>query len=126
MTDEFAAARIDGHTGEVVTEVARRRGPLRGRQRRAPFDHLIAFPPYVAAVRYEALPSDERGFLETELPPGRLYGHPDIYAPGDAGDFPVKQAFLAFLQADTVAEHIGADLGPTRLRGALRPGVACA
>ena len=36
---------------------------------------------------------------------------PDIYAPGDAGDFPVKQAFLAFLQADTVAEHIAAAAG---------------
>jgi len=35
---------------------------------------------------------------------------PDVYAPGDAGDFPVKQAFLAFLQADTVAERIAADL----------------
>lgn len=31
---------------------------------------------------------------------------PEIYAPGDAGDFPVKQAFLAFLQAEAVAEHI--------------------
>lgn len=26
------------------------------------------------------------------------------------GDFPVKQAFLAFLQADTIAEHIGAQV----------------
>jgi hypothetical protein len=31
-----------------------------------------------------------------------------IYTPGGAGDFPLKQAFLAFLQADTVAEHIAA------------------
>jgi sulfide:quinone oxidoreductase len=41
----------------------------------------------------------------------QVAGHPDIYAPGDAGDFPVKQAFLAFLQADTVAEHIAAAAG---------------
>jgi len=75
------------------------------------FDHLIAFPPYVSAVRYDALPSDERGFIETDMTTRQVAGHPDIYAPGDAGDFPVKQAFLAFLQADTVAEHIAADAG---------------
>ena len=27
---------------------------------------------------------------------------------GDAGDLPVKQAFLAFLQADAAAEHLSA------------------
>ena len=38
----------------------------------------------------------------------QVTGHPDIYAVGDAGDFPVKQAFLAFLQADAAAEHLSA------------------
>jgi NADPH-dependent 2,4-dienoyl-CoA reductase/sulfur reductase-like enzyme len=75
------------------------------------FDHLIAFPPYVSAVHYDTLPSDERGFLETDPTTRQVAGQPDIYAPGDAGDFPVKQAFLAFLQADTVAEHIAAVTG---------------
>ena len=37
-----------------------------------------------------------------------MVGQDRIYAPGDAGDFPVKQAFLAFLQADAVAEDIAA------------------
>ncbi len=72
---------------------------------------MIAFPPYVSAVRYDRLPSDDRGFIETESTTRQVAGHPDIYAPGDAGDFPVKQAFLAFLQADTVAEHIAAEVG---------------
>ena len=40
---------------------------------------------------------------------GRSTAIRTIYAPGDAGDFPIKQAFLAFLQADTVAEHIVAE-----------------
>jgi sulfide:quinone oxidoreductase len=40
----------------------------------------------------------------------RVIGTDRIYAPGDAGDFPVKQAFLAFLQADSVAEHIVAEV----------------
>ena len=62
-------------------------------------------------VTYDALPSDERGFIQTEATTRQVTGHPDIYAPGDAGDFPVKQAFLAFLQADTVAEHIAAEAG---------------
>jgi sulfide:quinone oxidoreductase len=39
-----------------------------------------------------------------------VQGHPEIFAPGDAGDFPVKQAFLAFLQADAVAEHIAGEV----------------
>lgn len=37
---------------------------------------------------------------------------------GDGGDFPVKQAFLAFLQADAAAESIVADV-----RGAAAPKV---
>lgn len=71
-----------------------------------PFDLLISFPPYVSAARFETLPSDERGFLRTALETRQVVGHPSIYAVGDAGDFPVKQAFLALLQADAVAEHI--------------------
>lgn len=57
------------------------------------------------------MPSDDRGFIRTETDTRPVAGQPDIYAPGDAGDFPVKQAFLAFLQADTVAEHIAASTG---------------
>jgi NADH dehydrogenase FAD-containing subunit len=71
-----------------------------------PFDLLISFPPYVAATRYQGLPADERGFLITNTDTRQVVGHEDIYAVGDAGDFPVKQAFLALLQADAVGEHI--------------------
>jgi sulfide:quinone oxidoreductase len=110
VSAEFAQRGIDGHTEEVVAEVAAGEARYADGSTRA-FDHLIAFPPYVSAVRYEALPSDERGFIETEMATRQVVGHPDIYAPGDAGDFPVKQAFLAFLQADTVAEHIAAGAG---------------
>src|SRR5581483_9307203 len=110
VKEEFSERGIDGHTGEVVTEIAAGEaryadGAVRG------FDELVAFPPYVSAVRYDALPADERGFIHTEPATRRVVGLPDVYAPGDAGDFPVKQAFLAFLQADTVAEHIAASAG---------------
>ena len=70
---------------------------------------LIAFPPYVSAVRYAGLPSDERGFMRPSSRPAWCRPR-DVYAPGDAGDFPVKQAFLAFLQADAVADHIAAEV----------------
>lgn len=73
---------------------------------RIPYDVLISFPPYTAAVRYELLPSDDRGFLLTDSRTRQVQGFPDIYAVGDGGDFPVKQAFLALLQADAVSAHL--------------------
>jgi sulfide:quinone oxidoreductase len=110
VTEEFARRGIEGHLGESVAQVAPGEARYADGATRA-FDHLIAFPPYVSAVRYDGLESDDRGFLQTELQTREVAGVPDIYAPGDAGDFPVKQAFLAFLQADTVAEHIAAGAG---------------
>jgi sulfide:quinone oxidoreductase len=105
VSQEFADRGIDGHVGEVVTEV--RPGEVRYADGSARgFDHLVAFPPYVAGVRWPDLRADSRGFLATDPATRQLIGHPQIYAPGDAGDFPIKQAFLALLQADTVAEHI--------------------
>jgi sulfide:quinone oxidoreductase len=48
----------------------------------------------------------ERGFIEAR----QVASHDDVYAPGDAGDFPIKQAVLAFLQADAVAGHVASEL----------------
>jgi sulfide:quinone oxidoreductase len=61
---------------------------------------------------------------------GRVRGLADVYAAGDAVDFPVKQGGLAAQQADTVAVHIaagfdaGVDPAPFRpvLRGMLFTG----
>jgi sulfide:quinone oxidoreductase len=121
---EFADRGIEGWTNEVVEEVRVGEvryvdGSVRG------FDELIAFPPYVSAVRYAGLPSDERGFVETVPSTRQVPGHPEIYVPGDAGDFPVKQAFLAFLQADTVAEHIGSDVTGSRFDSPFDPVSMC-
>jgi sulfide:quinone oxidoreductase len=109
VTEEFADRGIDGHIEEVAVEVTADEvryadGSTRG------FDHLIAFPPYVSAVRYPGLDSDDRGFVTTDLGTRLASGRDDVYVPGDAGDFPIKQAFLAFLQADAVANHIEAEL----------------
>ena len=55
---------------------------------------------------------------------GRVRGLADVYAAGDAVDFPVKQGGLAAQQADAVAEHVaagyGASLDPTPFRPVLR------
>jgi sulfide:quinone oxidoreductase len=107
VTDEFAHRGIEGHVGWRVDRVEADRVHFEGGEQRE-FDLLVSFPPYVAAVRYPGLEADERGFLATEPGSRRVVGEDRIYAPGDAGDFPVKQAFLAFLQADAVAEDIAA------------------
>ncbi|HXF96245.1 MAG TPA: FAD-dependent oxidoreductase [Gemmatimonadales bacterium] len=117
VADEFERRGITGYTGYVVERVESGGVQYRG-GRSLPFDVLISFPPYVAATPFPGLPQDERGFLETELETRQVRGHPDIYAVGDAADFPVKQAFLAFLQADAAAEHLAAQvLGTTPVGG---------
>jgi sulfide:quinone oxidoreductase len=110
VVSEFSARGIRSQTEWSVNRVEHGTAHYANGESLA-FDLLVAFPPYVAAVRYEGLPQDERGFLETDLGSRRVMGHERIYAPGDAGDFPVKQAFLAFLQADATAETIAAEVG---------------
>jgi NADH dehydrogenase FAD-containing subunit len=105
VRSEFAERGIEGQIAQPVQEIVAGEARFAGGLAQ-PFDLLVSFPPYVAAVAYDGLPSDERGFLLTDFETRQVQGHPEIYAPGDAGDFPVKQAFLAFLQADAVAEHI--------------------
>jgi len=106
VTEEFDRRGITGHTSYVVEEVK----PDEVRYANGEvldYDLLVSFPPYVAAESFPGLPSDERGFLKTDLATRQVVGHPEIYAVGDSGDFPVKQAFLAFLQGDAAAGHIG-------------------
>jgi sulfide:quinone oxidoreductase len=64
---------------------------------------------------HEFVPVDEHG---------RVKGLADVYAAGDAVDFPVKQGGLAAQQADAVAEHVaaryGAPVEPSPFRPVLR------
>jgi NADH dehydrogenase FAD-containing subunit len=105
VTGEFERRGIEGLKNKRVSSVEKSNVRFDDGSG-LPFDLLISFPPYVAATRYPGLPSDERGFLTTNLDTRQVIGYDDIYAVGDAGDFPVKQAFLALLQADAVGEHI--------------------
>lgn len=124
VSEEFATRGIHGHTEEVVREV-RPDAVVYADGTTREFDHLIAFPPYVSAVRYDGLPTDARGFVATDAQTRRARGHFDVYVPGDAGDFPIKQAFLAFLQADAVADHIAADVTGQPFRNPFDPVSMC-
>ncbi|GAB3430870.1 NAD(P)/FAD-dependent oxidoreductase [Flindersiella endophytica] len=76
------------------------------------YDLLVSYPPVAPAVVYPALPADARGFVRTDPVSRQVVHHPGIYAPGDAGDSPVRQALPALAQAGVVADGIAAQLGP--------------
>jgi sulfide:quinone oxidoreductase len=102
---EFGRRGIEGRTEHVVTEVTPDEVVYENGER-LPYDLLVSFPPYVAGTGYPSLPADDRGFIQTVFETRQVVGHPEVYAVGDTADFPVKQAFEAFLQADTAAEHL--------------------
>lgn len=121
---EFDRRGIEGHRGYAAdtvesSAVTYANGESLG------YDLLVSFPPYIAATPFAGLPADDRGFLATELESRRLVGHPDVFAVGDAGDFPVKQAFLAFLQGDAAASHIAAEIAGTEPETAFDPVSMC-
>jgi NADH dehydrogenase FAD-containing subunit len=109
---EFAARGITGTTGAAVGTVHADRVTFTDGTAR-PYDLLITFPPHVAAARYPGLPANDRGFLKTDPGTSRVMGTENVFAPGDAGDFPVKLAYLALRQADAAADEIAWRIDPT-------------
>lgn len=109
VTEEFEERGIIGHKGFVVSHVEPQSVHYENGENLA-FDMLVSFPPYIAGTRYTGLPMDDRGFLRVEPDSRRVKGHADIFAVGDTADFPIKQAFLALLQADAAADHIVAEV----------------
>ncbi len=109
VSEEFERRGISGHHGWSVDRIEPDRVHYSGGEELG-YDLLVAFPPYVASTVFPGLQADDRGFLATDLASRRVVGHPEVFAVGDAGDFPVKQAFLAFLQADAAAAHVAAEL----------------
>lgn len=72
-------------------------------------DRVIALPElYGPCVR--GVPLGSHGFLATDIH-GRVRGVEDVYAAGDATEFPVKHGGIASQQADAVAESIAARAG---------------
>jgi sulfide:quinone oxidoreductase len=109
VTHEFEQRGITGYNRFSVDSVERHEVVYRNGER-LPFDLLVSFPPYAASSHFTHLPVDDRGFIATDLKSRQVVGYPDVYAVGDASDFPVKQAFLAFLQADAAADHLSAQI----------------
>jgi sulfide:quinone oxidoreductase len=93
-------------------------------------DRVVALP-RAEGPRLEGLPSDADGFLPIDA-----YCHvgsePDVYAAGDATQFPLKQGGIAAQQADVAAGEIARRAGSTHnpepfkpvLRGLLLTGMA--
>jgi hypothetical protein len=92
LEHEFAERGIEACTSERLIEVREREASF-AEGRAEQFDLLVTAPPHAPAVRYEGLPLDERGFVRVESATRQVIGHPELYAPGDAGDFPVRTRF---------------------------------
>jgi sulfide:quinone oxidoreductase len=106
---EFEERGIDGHKGYVVTSIEP--GVVHYQNgEKLPFDLLVSFPPYVAKESFLGLPIDDRGFIHVDPDSRRVKGQSDVFAVGDAADFPIKQAFLALLQGDAAAAHLAAQI----------------
>lgn len=90
------------------------------RTRRA--DRVVTIP-VLRGPRIDGLPHDANGFIPIDAH-GSVRGVPDVYAAGDATDYPIKQGGLATQQADAIAELIaaraGAPIAPAPFRPVLR------
>jgi len=124
VVDEFERRGIEGHHDWVVERVDPDAVHYGG-GKQMEYDLLVAFPPYVASTPFPGLKADDRGFLATDLASRRLVDHPEIFAVGDAGDFPVKQAFLAFLQADAAAANLATEVTGAAHAGSFDPVSMC-
>jgi sulfide:quinone oxidoreductase len=86
-------------------------------------DYVVTLP-LLSGPELAGVPGTEPyGFIPVDEY-GRVEGLTDVYAAGDAVDFPIKQGGLAAQQAGTVAEHVaasyGADIDPEPFRPVLR------
>ncbi len=106
ITRELDERGIETHTSWVARRIENE--TVESTEDALSFDLLVTTPTYTAAADWAPLPVDEQGFLQVAHASRLVDGHSHVYAVGDASDFPVKQAFLALLQADAAAEHLAA------------------
>jgi sulfide:quinone oxidoreductase len=101
---------------------------LRGEVRLAPGGRRLAADrvvtlPTLAGPEITGLPRDADGFIPVDAH-GAVRGAYDVYAAGDAIDYPIKHGGLATQQADAVAEELAARAGvplePAPFRPVLR------
>lgn len=120
LSEEFAQHGIDAQVEQVIERLEGKELVMQSGDRVAA-DLLIVSPTYHAAVTWAGLPADESGFVRAKLESRQVEGQDTIYAIGDGSDYPVKQAFLALLQADAAAEHLAARLLGSRPRFVFEP-----
>ncbi len=84
-----------------------------------PVDRIVTQPRLVGPL-LRGIPSAHDGFIRTDSH-GRLPGLEDVFAAGDATEFPIKQGGLAAQQADAVAEAIAASVGVDIVPQPFRP-----
>jgi sulfide:quinone oxidoreductase len=108
--------------GTCVERVVRGEAVLAGDARRLPADRVVTIPT-LGGPALSGIPYDDDGFIPVDRH-GEVRGVSDVYAAGDATDFPIKQGGLATQQADAVAEAIAARTGalvdPAPFRPVLR------
>jgi sulfide:quinone oxidoreductase len=101
--------RAIGATGIRLTPGDRALGPA----------EAIALP-VMEGPGIDGLPTDESGFIPVD-DHGRVRGAEDVYAAGDATNFPIKQGGIGTQQADAVAAHIAHRLGAGQAAEPFRP-----
>ncbi len=77
--------------------------------RRLRVKRVVALPE-LDGPSVRGLPPSEHGFLRVDVF-GRVHGAKDVFAAGDAVDFPIKQGGISCQQADVAAESIAAMAG---------------
>lgn len=88
------------HAGEVIVNPG---------DRRLTVDRVIALPE-LYGPKLRGVPLSSHGFLRVNAH-GNVFGTTDVYAAGDATEFPVKHGGIASQQADAVAHAIAARAG---------------
>jgi sulfide:quinone oxidoreductase len=82
--------------------------------------YVVTLPVLQGAALAGVPATGSHGFIPVDEH-GRVEGLADVYAAGDAVDFPVKQGGLAAQQADAVAEHVAAGYGAAIEPAPFRP-----
>jgi sulfide:quinone oxidoreductase len=77
--------------------------------------------PLLSGPELDGVPASQPGGFIAVDEHGRVHGLADVYAAGDATDFPVKQGGLAAQQADAVAAHIASLHGAATQAAPFRP-----
>jgi sulfide:quinone oxidoreductase len=105
--------------GHAYAEVARGAISLRPGHDELRAERIVALP-VLDGPAIPGIPADEHGFIPVDEH-GRVRGLTNVYAAGDAADFPVKQGGLACQQADAIAEYLAAQAGARVVPEPFRP-----